>query len=194
MLMKFAALLTAILPLMIACNANDQQLREIQIPFKPLLTQELVLPAPDTNATKSKFSKVIGWPEGKTPVAPAGFTVTKFAEKIKSPRNIYIAPNGDVLVALSNSEKSPIEQAKSVITGKAKSEQGGESANTILLFRDTNNDGKPDVQSAFLTGLNQPYGVLIIGEFLFCRQYGWDLEISVQNRRYQDYQQRHKNS
>jgi len=139
--MKNAALLTALLPLMVACNSNDKQSAG-NTDSVQTSSQELALPAPDTNATKSKFSKVIGWPEGKTPVAPAGFTVTKFAEKIKNPRNIYIAPNGDVLVALS-------------------------SANTILLFRDTNGDGKPDVQSAFLTGLNQPYGVLIIGSSFF---------------------------
>lgn len=165
--MKNAALLAVILPLMIACGSNDQQSTGNTDSVQTSSAQELVLPAPDTNANQTKFSKVIGWPEGKTPVAPAGFTVTKFAEKIKSPRNIYIAPNGDVLVALSNSERSTVEQAKNIITGKAKSEQGGESANTILLFRDTNGDGKPDVQSAFLTGLNQPYGVLIIGSSFF---------------------------
>ncbi|MEJ5962602.1 PQQ-dependent sugar dehydrogenase [Pedobacter immunditicola] len=140
--MKKAALLTAILPLMIACGSNDQQSAGNSDSVQASSAQDLVLPAPDTNATKSKFSKVIGWPAGKTPVAPAGFTVTRFAEKIKNPRNIYIAPNGDVLVALS-------------------------SANTIHLFRDTNDDGKPDVQSAFLTDLNQPYGVLIIGSSFF---------------------------
>jgi len=141
-MMKNAALLTALLPLMVACNSNDKQSAGNTDSVQTSSAQELALPAPDTNATKSKFSKVIGWPEGKIPVAPAGFTVTKFAEKIKNPRNIYIAPNGDILVALS-------------------------SANTILLFRDTNGDGKPDVQSAFLTGLNQPYGVLIIGSSFF---------------------------
>jgi glucose/arabinose dehydrogenase len=165
--MKYAAFFVAVLPLMMACGSNDKKSTGSTDTVHTNAAQEVTLPDPDTNATKSKFSKVIDWPAGKTPIAPAGFTVTKFAEKIKSPRNIYIAPNGDVLVALSNSERSAKEQAKNIITGKAKSEQGGESANTILLFRDTNGDGKPDLQSAFLTGLNQPYGVLVIGNSFY---------------------------
>lgn len=129
--------------------------------------QTLILPAPNPEASKNRFSKVIGWPEGKTPVAPAGFTVTKFAGNIKSPRNLYVLPNGDVLAVLSNSERSTKEQIANVISGKAKSEQGGESANAIILYRDSNKDGKPDLQSLFLSGLNQPYGVLVIGNTLY---------------------------
>lgn len=122
----------------------------------------LNLPAPNTDASKTKFSKVIGWPDGKIPVAPAGFTVTKFAENIKSPRNIYIAPNGDILVVLSNSERNTKEKIANALSGKDKAEVSGSSANTVLLFRDSNNDGKFDLQTTFLSGLDQPYGVLII--------------------------------
>ncbi|WP_432711821.1 PQQ-dependent sugar dehydrogenase [Pedobacter sp.] len=125
------------------------------------------LPAPDVNASKTKFSKVIGWPAGKTPVAPAGFTVTRFAENIKSPRNIYLAPNGDILVTLSNSERTAKEQAENAISGKSKAEQSGKSVNTVMLFRDGDGDGKPELQTTFLTGLNQPYGVLILGNAFY---------------------------
>ena len=124
----------------------------------------LELPAPDTTASKNKFSKVIGWPDGKTPVAPEGFVVTRFASDIKSPRNTYIAPNGDVLVALSNSERSTTESIANAVTGKSKSEVPGKSANTILLYRDADKDGKAETVSTFLTGLNQPFGLLIIGD------------------------------
>ncbi|KLT66539.1 sorbosone dehydrogenase family protein [Pedobacter sp. BMA] len=124
----------------------------------------LELPAPDTTASKNKFSKVIGWPDGKTPVAPEGFVVTRFASNIKSPRNTYIAPNGDVLVALSNSERSTTESIKNAVTGKSKSEVPGKSANTILLYRDADKDGKAETVTTFLNGLNQPFGLLIIGD------------------------------
>jgi len=127
-------------------------------------TAELNLPAADTTAAKNKFSKVIGWPEGKTPVAPEGFEVTKFASGIKSPRNTYIAPNGDVLVVLSNSERTTVEAVAGAISGKSKSEVKGESANTILLYRDADKDGKAEIVTTFLGGLNQPYGMLIIGD------------------------------
>jgi len=127
-------------------------------------TAELNLPAPDTTAAKNKFSKVIGWPEGKTPVAPEGFEVTKFASGIKSPRNTYIMPNGDILVVLSNSERTTVEAVAGAISGKSKSEVKGESANTILLYRDADKDGKAETVTTFLGGLNQPYGMLVIGD------------------------------
>jgi glucose/arabinose dehydrogenase len=161
---QFSAL--AIIPIALACSSINQ-LANAQTVVKTKSNQEIHLPAPDKNASKTKFSKVIGWPEGKTPVAPAGFTVTKFAGNIKSPRNIYVMPNGDVLAVLSNSERSNKEKIENKLSGKAQSEQGGESANTIILYRDSNNDGKPDLQSLFLSGLNQPYGVLVIGNTLY---------------------------
>ncbi|MBG6235557.1 glucose/arabinose dehydrogenase [Pedobacter sp. CAN_A7] len=164
--MRKLSLIMAVLPFSLACQESNKQTSQTDT-LSTAYNQELSLPEPNPDGAKNKFSKVIGWPEGKTPVAPAGFTVTKFASDTKSPRNIYIAPNGDVFVVLSNTERSGKEKIEAVVTGKAKSEQGGKSANTVILFRDTNNDGKPDLQSEFLTGLNQPYGVLVIGNSFY---------------------------
>jgi len=125
------------------------------------------LPEADTKASNTNFSKVVPWPEGKTPTAPEGFVVTKFAEGMKSPRNIVIAPNGDVIVVLSNSQRTKVEQAANEISGKAKSEVQGKSVNTVMLFRDADKDGKPEVISTFLTGLNQPYGAAFIGNSFY---------------------------
>jgi glucose/arabinose dehydrogenase len=166
--MKKLLYLFAFAPLAIACNSNNNTQNS---PADSLATvdsaEKTELPAPDTNAAKNKFSKVIGWPEGKTPIAPEGFTVTKYASGFKSPRNIYVAPNGDILVVLSNSERSAKDKVVGAITGKSKSEVAGESANTVVLLRDPNKDGIPELKSNFLTGLNQPYGVLIIGSSFY---------------------------
>jgi glucose/arabinose dehydrogenase len=166
--MKKLLYLLAIAPIVLACNSNSSTANS---PADSLATvdstKKLDLPAPDTNAAKTKFSKVIGWPNGKTPIAPEGFTVTKFASGLKSPRNIYVAPNGDILVVLSNSERSTKDKVVGAITGKSKSEVAGESANTVVLLRDTNKDGVPEFKSNFLTGLDQPYGVLIIGNAVY---------------------------
>jgi len=166
--MKKLLYLFALAPLAIACNSNNNTQNS---PADSLATVDSAdktdLPAPDTNAAKNKFSKVIGWPEGKTPVAPEGFTVTKYASGFKSPRNIYVAPNGDILVVLSNSERSAKDKVVGAITGKSKSEVAGESANTVVLLRDANKDGIPELKTNFLTGLNQPYGVLIIGNSFY---------------------------
>ena len=42
---------------------------------------------------------VVGWPAGAAPKAPAGFTVSRFAEGLDHPRWLLALPNGDVLVA-----------------------------------------------------------------------------------------------
>lgn len=150
-----------------ACNANSGHTQTVVDSVNADTVAKAALPPPDTNASKNKFSKVIGWPDGKTPVAPEGFTVTKFASDLKSPRNIYVAPNGDIFVVLSNSERTVAEKVVNKITGKAKAEVAGKSANTVVLLRDTDKDGKPDLQTNFLTGLNQPFGVLIIGNWFY---------------------------
>jgi glucose/arabinose dehydrogenase len=125
------------------------------------------LPEADTKASKTNFSKVVPWPEGQTPTAPEGFVVTRFADGMKSPRNIVIAPNGDVIAVLSNSQRTKVEQAANEISGKAKTEVAGKSVNTIMLFRDADKDGKPELITTFLTGLNQPYGAAFIGNSFY---------------------------
>lgn len=125
-------------------------------------TDTLKLPPPDEKNSKNKFSNVIGWGKDKKPTAPEGFTVTRFAENIKSPRNMIQAENGDIFVVLSNSERTATEKVKNDISGKSDAEVAGKSANTIILYRDANKDGIPESSSVFLAGLNQPYGMLII--------------------------------
>jgi glucose/arabinose dehydrogenase len=125
----------------------------------------IVLPAPYATKSAKNFSNVVGWPTGKTPQAPAGFTVTEYAGDLVSPRWMYVAPNGDVFVAEANTERKGIKkEVVNVVTGRNKSERSGASANRITLFRDTNKDGKPDMREVFLTGLNQPFGMLVIGD------------------------------
>ncbi len=166
--MKKHHLLLAAIPFFAACNSNPKKAdAQTDTTATDTTAAALNLPAPNVDASKNKFSKVIGWPEGKTPVAPEGFKVTKFATKIKSPRNIYIAPNGDILVVLSNSERNTKEKIANALSGKAKAEVSGASENTVLLYRDTNNDGQFDLQTTFLSGLDQPYGVLIIGNSFY---------------------------
>src|SRR5688572_33262959 len=59
------------------------------------------LPPPFATPSATKHPKVVGWPAGKAPTAPAGFTVSLFADGFDSPRWLYVLPNGDVLVAES---------------------------------------------------------------------------------------------
>ena len=110
-------------------NHGDQQ--------PPLVPRSEIGPNPVIPATGSSNSKspdVIGWPKGKTPVAPAGFKVQQFATDLKSPRWIYTLPNGDVLI--SEASGNPIT-----------------SANPISLFRGLNPDGSAKLDTTFVKGL-----------------------------------------
>ena len=89
------------------------------------------LPAPFATKSVRNQSNVIGWKEGQKPVAPQGFTVSVFADKLESPRWIYAAENGDVFVAQADRE--------------------GKKGNNILLFRDNNKDGIPESKSIYLS-------------------------------------------
>ncbi len=119
---------------------------------------------PDPYATKSarNFSKVIGWSDGKTPVAPAGFVVTKFADSLDNPRWIYVGSNGDIFVAESNTILTGIKKIGAKISRKIKTQNYGESANRITIFRDSNKDGVFESRYIFAEGLNQPLGMLIL--------------------------------
>lgn len=128
----------------------------------------LNLPAPYTTKSVANYSKVVGWADGKTPTAPAGFVVTEFARDLRSPRWLYVAPNGDVFVAESNTEPKTVKKkVTSVVTGQSQSQPSGESANRITLLRDADKDGKPEVRETFLTGLNQPFGMLVLGNSFY---------------------------
>jgi len=105
------------------------------------------LPAPYATKSANHGSSVIGWPTGKSPIAPNGFTVTRYAENLKRPRWIYIGPNNDVFISEASTD--------------------GQSGNDVLLFRDTNQDGKPDENYVFLSKLNKPFGMLILNGFFY---------------------------
>ena len=120
------------------------------------------LPAPFATKSIQNFSMVVGWKDGKTPVAPKGFTVTKFADGFDHPRWIYVADNGDIFVAESNTILKGIKKVGSKISRKIKTHHFGESANRITMFRDANKDGVPESRHVFMENLNQPFGMLIL--------------------------------
>lgn len=73
-------------------------------------------------------------PPGALPLAPAGFTVSRFAQGLDGPRVIKTAPNGDLFVVESE-------------IGRVK------------LLRDRNGDGQPELIQLFTEGLTKPFGL-----------------------------------
>ena len=116
-----------------------------------------------------RIAKPVGWANGAKPIAPAGIQVAPFADKLDHPRWLYRLPNGDVLVAESNSPPRDGGGITGWIMGIMMNRAGAgvPSANRITLLRDTNGDGVADQRSAFLEGLNSPSGMALIGDWLY---------------------------
>lgn len=163
------AWLTVAGALLAACSNSDKKVNSnLADTITNTDSQQVKLAAPYETKSAHNFCKVIGWPKGKTPVVPAGFKVELYADSLDNPRNIYVAPNGDVFVAEANTEAKGVKtKIENAAIGKDKSQNLGKSANKILIFRDVNDDGLPDQKGVFLSGLNQPYGILTIGRTFF---------------------------
>ena len=112
----------------------------------------LALPEPFATESVRKRSVVVGWPEGHMPTALPGFEVTLFADDLDNPRQLYVLPNGDVLAAESIRERLA---------------EGRVSASRITLFRDADQDGKPEVREVFVPGLNMPFGIALVGDTFY---------------------------
>jgi glucose/arabinose dehydrogenase len=112
-----------------------------------------------------------GWPEGAKPVAAEGTAVAAFAEDLDHPRWLYVLPNGDVLVAETNAPPRP-EDGKGIkgfFFKMFQKKAGGAvpSANRITLLRDADGDGVAETRSVFLSGLNSPFGMALVGNQLY---------------------------
>jgi glucose/arabinose dehydrogenase len=127
------------------------------------------LPAPGATPSAKNFSKVVGWKEGQTPIAPPGFVVTRFAEGLEHPRWIYVADNGDIFVAESATILKGIKKIGAKLSRKIRTQHYGESPDKIILFKDSNKDGIAESRSVFLEGkdLNQPFGMLIMNNSFY---------------------------
>ena len=112
-----------------------------------------------------------GWPPGTMPLAASGTRVAAFAKGLDHPRWRYVLPNGDVLVAESNAPPRPQDGkgVKGWVMGLVMKRAGAGvlSANRITLLRDTDGDGVADQRSAFLQGLNSPFGMALVGRTLY---------------------------
>ena len=125
------------------------------------------LPPPYTTKSTSNFSKVIGWKEGEAPVAPAGFTVTRFATGLENPRWIYQGPNGDIFIAETNTVLRGIKKLGAKISRKIKTQHLGVSADRIILFRDADRNGSYETAISFAEDLHQPLGMLVLNDHFY---------------------------
>jgi glucose/arabinose dehydrogenase len=92
------------------------------------------LPRPGATPSAANFSRVVARPPSAGPQVPAGFKAELFAEGLRGPRQMRVAPNGDVFVA----ETGP---------------------GRIRVLRADASGSKPVVNTIFADKLNQPFGI-----------------------------------
>ncbi len=114
-------------------------------------------------------AEVARWSGGAMPTAASGLRVQPFAGGLDHPRWLYRLPNGDVLVAETN---SPPREGGGITgwvmkTLMKRAGAGVPSANRITLLRDADGDGIAETRSPFLTGLNSPLGMALVGQWLY---------------------------
>lgn len=134
-----------------ACNGQQKDDKNQALPNQAsqivkTAIGDITLPPPYATKSKANNSSVIKWPENKILTAPEGFTVTKFAEGLENPRWTYIAPNNDIFVVESGTRTSK---------------------NQITVFRDADKDGKFETRNVFISGLNRPFGMLVLNDFFY---------------------------
>jgi len=92
------------------------------------------LPAPYATKGVDNGADMVKRPDGAWPQAPEGFKVELYATGINQPRLIRTAPNGDLFVAVSYSNK-------------------------VMVYRGVDADGKAKEVETFSDNLSQPFGI-----------------------------------
>jgi glucose/arabinose dehydrogenase len=128
-----------------------------------------ITPARTETIPTVKVASVVGWADGVKPIPAAGLAVGQFAAGLDHPRWLYELPNGDVLVAETNSPPRETKGIADWIMGLLMSRAGAgvPSADRITLLRDADGDGVAEVKTPFLTGLHSPFGMALVGDQLY---------------------------
>ena len=116
-----------------------------------------------------KMPTAKGWSQGLTPVAAPGLKVNAFASGLKHPRWIHVLPSGEVLVAEALMESVPIKSFfdYAMFSTLKRAAAVGPSPNRITLLGDKDGDGVAEIRNVFLDGLNQPFGMALVGDTFY---------------------------
>ena len=160
------ALLGASLLVLAACAGQTDLPSSATYGPNPTIVEPQKAPIPTINARKA-----VGWPAGDKPIPAAGLKVEAFASGLDHPRWLYVLPNGDVLVAETNAPERP-EDGKGIKGAVMKAVMknagaGVPSANRISLLRDADGDGVAETKTVFLSGLNSPFGMALVGNSFY---------------------------
>lgn len=100
------------------------------------------LPAPFASKSANNGAEETKPPKGFLPQVPQGFKINIFAEDFKQPRWLATAPNGDIFLADS-------------------------AAGKVVILRDPQHTGSAQQNEVFVSGLNQPYGIVFHDNYVY---------------------------
>jgi glucose/arabinose dehydrogenase len=92
------------------------------------------LPKPGATPSAANVSRVVPRPGSAVPQVPDGFKIELFAEGLSGPRQMRVAPNGDIFVAETR-------------------------AGRIRILRAADGSSRPSVNEGYASGLNRPFGI-----------------------------------
>jgi glucose/arabinose dehydrogenase len=92
------------------------------------------LPKPGATRSAASVSHVVPRPSAAIPQVPAGFKIELFAEGLNEPRQMRVAPNGDVFVAETE-------------------------AGSIRVLRAADGNPRPSANEIYASGLRKPFGI-----------------------------------
>jgi glucose/arabinose dehydrogenase len=92
------------------------------------------LPRPGATRSSANVSRVVRRPTDATPQVPSGFKIELFAENLSGPRQMRVAPNGDIFVAETR-------------------------AGRIRILRPSEDGSHPLTTQIYAAGLNRPFGI-----------------------------------
>lgn len=129
-----------------ACAGEAQMPATATSAHDPVLQHHVIsaaqLPQPFATQSAGNPPRVSSQPAGATLHLPPGFSIAVYAADLDDPRNMLLAPNGDVIVA----------------------ETG---AGRIAILRDANHDGVAETRFAFAENLEGPFGLAFHEQFLY---------------------------
>lgn len=148
--------------LIAACSDTAKSPPESAIGANPVLPHPGQQRVPTVNSVKAST-----WANAAGPLPAADLQVTAFARELDHPCWLYVLPNGDILVAETNTPArrntaDPHERNKDWLIEDTGST--APSADRITLLRDADADGVAEIRTQFLRGLYSPFGMTLIGE------------------------------
>jgi glucose/arabinose dehydrogenase len=103
---------------------------------------ESKLPAPFTTPSSDNRPRVVSQPNGAHLQVPQGFTIEEYASDFDTPRYMYTAPGGEIILSDS-------------------------SAGSVYVLTDKNKSNKNPERKKILDGLDRPYGLAIWKDYLY---------------------------